>query len=264
MLCARKGMFGFSSAHIDVRSWRLNDQRQGDKYRGTLYIEQPRQPQVSEMGDTKYAPAPVEPPPAYETAAQPTPQKPAPLRAPLPLDLPIITSIRGKRCILASASPRRRQLLAQVSTDWPSFNHLQSRLTTSPSPDRSHKPRDNTFTAARKSSKVSLPLRICPPNRHAESYARLRLPDRQHRTWRTRNCARRRHSRCLSSGPRPRETKVRGRSHSYAQDVTEKRTSQGLHGGRGYGTFGQCARPWICNGNHGGRDDCEVWERHYR
>jgi len=70
---------------------------------------------LSSMTDTKYMPAPTEPPPSYETAAQPTPPKPAPpSRAPLPLDLPVINSLRGKRCILASASPRRKQLLSQV------------------------------------------------------------------------------------------------------------------------------------------------------
>ncbi|KAL9022182.1 MAG: hypothetical protein Q9185_000582 [Variospora sp. 1 TL-2023] len=35
-------------------------------------------------------------------------------RAPLPLDLPALSSIRDRRVILASASPRRRQLLAQI------------------------------------------------------------------------------------------------------------------------------------------------------
>ncbi|KAL2039208.1 hypothetical protein N7G274_007876 [Stereocaulon virgatum] len=66
------------------------------------------------MADTKYAPAPTEPPPSYETAAQPTASKPPPLRAPLPLEIPIIASLRDKRVILASASPRRKQLLAQI------------------------------------------------------------------------------------------------------------------------------------------------------
>lgn len=33
---------------------------------------------------------------------------------PLPLELPALTSIRGRKVILASASPRRRQLLAQI------------------------------------------------------------------------------------------------------------------------------------------------------
>jgi len=35
-------------------------------------------------------------------------------KLPLPLDLPALNMIRGKRVILASASPRRRQLLAQI------------------------------------------------------------------------------------------------------------------------------------------------------
>lgn len=62
------------------------------------------------MTDAKYAPAPAEPPPSYETAAQPPP----PLRLPLPLDLPLINTLRDRRVILASASPRRKQLLAQI------------------------------------------------------------------------------------------------------------------------------------------------------
>ena len=63
------------------------------------------------MSNTKYAIAPAEPPPSYEIAAQP---KPPPLRTPLPLQLPLITSLHDKRVILASASPRRKQLLAQI------------------------------------------------------------------------------------------------------------------------------------------------------
>lgn len=68
------------------------------------------------MSDEK---APLEPPPSYDDAAQPapssngTPSQP-PRRLPLPLDLPALNMVRGKRVILASASPRRRQLLAQV------------------------------------------------------------------------------------------------------------------------------------------------------
>lgn len=63
----------------------------------------------------------MEPPPAYNDAepAQPTTTARAPARQgprlPLPLNLPALNMIRGKRVILASASPRRRQLLAQVS-----------------------------------------------------------------------------------------------------------------------------------------------------
>lgn len=36
-------------------------------------------------------------------------------KGPLPFELPIISHLKGKRVILASASPRRKALLAQVS-----------------------------------------------------------------------------------------------------------------------------------------------------
>ncbi|KAI7066295.1 hypothetical protein KC365_g19050, partial [Hortaea werneckii] len=74
------------------------------------------------MADEKH---PLEEPPSYDDASAPLvppaeksnagPQ--APLRRgpgpPRPLDLPALNELRGKRVILASASPRRRQLLAQ-------------------------------------------------------------------------------------------------------------------------------------------------------
>ena len=70
------------------------------------------------MTDIKYNSTPSEAPPSYETAAKPAngaAGKPSPaLRVPLPLDLPALNTIRGKRVILASASPRRKLLLAQV------------------------------------------------------------------------------------------------------------------------------------------------------
>lgn len=76
-------------------------------------------------------PTPTEPPPPYEDAAkepllsdrkspgpsdskQP-PRGPPPPRGPLPpLSLPVLNELRRKRVILASASPRRKQLLAQL------------------------------------------------------------------------------------------------------------------------------------------------------
>ena len=70
--------------------------------------------------DIKYEPAPTEPPPLYEPTglttqqANPPSKPPPPLRTPLPLELPILNELRSKRVILASASPRRRQLLAQI------------------------------------------------------------------------------------------------------------------------------------------------------
>lgn len=69
------------------------------------------------MSDEK---APLDPPP-YTDNPIPIPEKsngaggqPRGPRPPFPLDLPALNMIRGKRVILASASPRRRQLLAQV------------------------------------------------------------------------------------------------------------------------------------------------------
>ncbi|KAK8211395.1 hypothetical protein M8818_003362 [Zalaria obscura] len=69
-----------------------------------------------------YNKIPSDAPPDYDAATQHTPvaagdQAPprqAIARAPLPLDLPALRLIKGKRVILASASPRRKQLLAQI------------------------------------------------------------------------------------------------------------------------------------------------------
>jgi septum formation protein len=63
------------------------------------------------MSDEKKIP--LEPPPSYES----TPPKPPlklPVRPPPPLELPALTLVRNKRVILASASPRRKQLLASI------------------------------------------------------------------------------------------------------------------------------------------------------
>ncbi|KUJ24181.1 acetylserotonin methytransferase-like protein-like protein [Mollisia scopiformis] len=64
-------------------------------------------------------------PPTYEAAAAqhgalptrngppPSGAKPLP-RGPFPLDIPVLNQLKGKRVILASASPRRKQLLATI------------------------------------------------------------------------------------------------------------------------------------------------------
>lgn len=75
------------------------------------------------MADSKYSQAPKEvpseAPPSYDAAAiqhGSLPIRPAgkaPLRI-FPLDIPVLNQLKGKRVILASASPRRKQLLAQV------------------------------------------------------------------------------------------------------------------------------------------------------
>lgn len=65
-----------------------------------------------------YTSVPSDPPPDYIQAAREHGirlRQSAPIRkGPLPFELPIITHLRGKRVILASASPRRKALLAQV------------------------------------------------------------------------------------------------------------------------------------------------------
>jgi septum formation protein len=70
------------------------------------------------MSDIKKAAVPSEPPPSYEAtplklASSPPPRTGA-LRPPPPLDLPALNLLRGRRTILASASPRRKQLLASI------------------------------------------------------------------------------------------------------------------------------------------------------
>ena len=60
---------------------------------------------VSKMND----PEPLDAPPAYEAAPPATRQ---PLPRPPPLNLPFLNDLRTKRVILASASPRRRQILS--------------------------------------------------------------------------------------------------------------------------------------------------------
>ncbi|KAK2627477.1 hypothetical protein QTJ16_003443 [Diplocarpon rosae] len=51
---------------------------------------------------------------ALPTRSGPPPEgKPVP-RGPFPLDIPVLTQLRGKRMILASASPRRKQILSNI------------------------------------------------------------------------------------------------------------------------------------------------------
>ena len=80
-------------------------------------LQVPHQFASNDMTDANYAPAPAlapaELPPSYDMIAQPTGAVPhTPALLPLPLN--IIRFLRDRRVILASASPRRRQLLAQV------------------------------------------------------------------------------------------------------------------------------------------------------
>lgn len=60
--------------------------------------------------------SPSDAPPSYEAAAVPAQNPPPPRRLarPPPLELPALLLLRDKRVVLASASPRRKQLLAQI------------------------------------------------------------------------------------------------------------------------------------------------------
>ncbi len=55
-------------------------------------------------------------------------------RGPLPLELPILTYLKGKRVILASASPRRKALLTQVRTNRPAPLPTNAAQLTPPNP----------------------------------------------------------------------------------------------------------------------------------
>ncbi|KAK5105088.1 hypothetical protein LTS08_001362 [Lithohypha guttulata] len=59
---------------------------------------------------------PTDAPPSYEAAAVPAQNPPPPRRLarPPPLELPALLLLRDKRVILASQSPRRKQLLGQI------------------------------------------------------------------------------------------------------------------------------------------------------
>ena len=61
-------------------------------------------------------PIPQDDPPSYEAAAVPAQNPPPPRRLarPPPLELPALLLLRDKRVILASQSPRRKALLAQI------------------------------------------------------------------------------------------------------------------------------------------------------
>ncbi|TVY43909.1 Maf-like protein, partial [Lachnellula occidentalis] len=69
----------------------------------------------------------TEAPPSYEAAAvehgavpvrdgPPAGKKPVP-RGPFPLDIPVLNQLRGKRIILASKSPARKQILSKIFTN---------------------------------------------------------------------------------------------------------------------------------------------------
>jgi hypothetical protein len=92
------------------------------------------------------------PPPTYEAAAiqhgalperngPPTAgAKPLP-RGPFPLDIPVLNQLRGKRIILASASPRRKQILSTVKSQ-PHMNSESNIFRLASQTSKSHPPRN--------------------------------------------------------------------------------------------------------------------------
>lgn len=90
-------------------------------------FKHPPPPHSAAMTDIKRDPDTAEPdlPPSYDetnipeaaalTQQSKPPSQPLLRPPPLPLELPALAALRGRRVILASASPRRKQLLAQVN-----------------------------------------------------------------------------------------------------------------------------------------------------
>lgn len=57
---------------------------------------------------------PIDPPPAYDPPKPTTTPRGTPLPRPPPLSLPVLNALRSKRVILASQSPRRRQIISYL------------------------------------------------------------------------------------------------------------------------------------------------------
>ncbi|KAK4132555.1 class II aaRS and biotin synthetase [Trichocladium antarcticum] len=86
--------------------------------RMTMKPEELREFMLSKVNAAMDLTNPSDPPPDYITAARahgiPLRQSAPIKKGPYPLDLPILTYLRSKRVILASASPRRKALLSQL------------------------------------------------------------------------------------------------------------------------------------------------------
>ncbi len=84
--------------------------------------------------------------PVRNGGAKPSPRP----RGPFPLDIPVLNQLRepGKRVILASASPRRKQILSMVFIRSNSQKPLLKVLTTLP--DRPYEPRNHALHQTRK------------------------------------------------------------------------------------------------------------------
>ncbi|RAL67858.1 hypothetical protein DID88_008584 [Monilinia fructigena] len=184
------------------------------------------------MPDEKYTPvatSPSSPPPTYETSSaqqSKLPSRPAsksissikgPLpRGPFPLDIPLLQHLKGKRIILASASPRRKQILASIG-----LTNLE--IIPSPLPKTSPK---NTSAPSTMS-----------PNRHPKMPLSLhplpRQQPRQHSGPLPRHRSRHGHRNQL--GRHPREAPLATRPHPHAAAAARRKIPQSLHGDRGAG-----------------------------
>ena len=128
------------------------------------WSERVNSPEPTNMGDIKAELPPEEQPPSYETTTQTANIRP--LRRPaLPLHLPLVASLRNKRVILASASPRRKQLLAQVALNYPDATCAEAGgkqperkggLTSKHNlPDRTHRAGHHSIHGSRSLSQIS-------------------------------------------------------------------------------------------------------------
>jgi len=177
----------------------------------TVFGSGPRSVQIVSSGSSQSASLlPAGPPPSYETAASRDSKQPvgsgsgsgSPLRR-LPLELPTLGLLRKKRVILASASPRRRQLLQLVriplSRPTPTpFNH-PSTIIANLSPHRGAaagpaEHRDRTVDVHRGPRQVALhAVGVRVGDCDAEVPSRLHCRDRADGRGRAHAGARRRH-----------------------------------------------------------------------
>lgn len=88
-----------------------------DRFTSTFNINSPEYQPSPKMSDSKdnllsNNNEPNDPPPAYDPQVKPN--RGAPLPRPPPLSLPVLNDLRNRRVILASQSPRRRQIISYL------------------------------------------------------------------------------------------------------------------------------------------------------
>ena len=168
-------------------------------------------------------------PPSYEAAAiehgdlperNALTTKPAP-RGVFPLDIPVLNQLRGKRIILASQSPRRKQIISAVlASPKPNLDRPNVLLRFSPNS------RSLLLKNPKTSPKRPSPLRIRPPNRHHEMSRRL--PSRfrkQHGIYpRPLPRHRRRHRNRDHARTYIGETKIAKRPYRHAEDAARSKS----------------------------------------